>query len=75
LLTQFFAYDLQFNVGARVASADFDADGKDDIVTGASSGAPHWRIVDGNATGIKPPALHGMELIAPDLVGGVYVGA
>jgi hypothetical protein len=47
--------------------------GKLDILTGASSGAPHYRGVWGNATGIMPPAL--FEGIPSDIQGGISVGA
>jgi hypothetical protein len=47
LITQWFAYALQFNVGANVASADLDNDGFADVVTGASSGNPHVKVVSG----------------------------
>jgi hypothetical protein len=72
-LDQFFAYGLNFNIGAAVAAADFENDGKYDILTGASAGAPHYRVVKGNATGIQPPAL--FEAIPSDLQGGIAVGA
>jgi hypothetical protein len=57
LRDQFFAYALNFNIGAAVASADFENNGKFDILTGASAGTPHYRVVMGNATGTLPPAL------------------
>jgi hypothetical protein len=72
-LDQFFAYDLDLNIGVTLASADFDMEGKAEILTGASRGAPHYRVVPGNATGIKPPAL--FEGFAPGIVGGITVGA
>src|SRR5262249_31193888 len=73
LRDQFFAYGLNFNVGATVASADFENTGKFDILTGASAGAPEYRVVKGTATGTQPPAL--FEGIPSDLLGGVAVGA
>jgi hypothetical protein len=73
VLDQFFAYGLNFNVGARVAAADFDGDGKAEILTGASVGSPHYRAVKGDASGNVPPAL--FEGIPDDLSGGIYVGA
>jgi hypothetical protein len=73
LLDQFFAYDLQFNVGAAVAVQDFEGTGRWDILTGATRGAPHYRVVRGNVTGVKPPAL--FEGIAPNIQGGINVGA
>jgi hypothetical protein len=75
LLASFFAYGLNFNVGARVAAADFENNGHFDILTGASAGSPHFRIVKGNATGILPPAVGGIEGIPSDIMGGVFVGA
>jgi hypothetical protein len=72
-LTQFFAYDLASNVGAAVAAADFESTGQADILTGASSGSPHYPVVRGNATGTLPPAL--FEGIPTDLQGGISVGA
>jgi hypothetical protein len=73
LRDQFFAYGLNFNAGAAVASADLEGNGHDDIVTGASVGAPHYRVVPGNAAGHEPPAL--FEGIPNDLEGGISVGA
>jgi hypothetical protein len=73
LLDQFFAYDLQFNVGVTVGAADFDGDGRSEILTGASRGSPHFRVVPGNAMGIRPPAL--FEGIPSNMQGGVFVGA
>ncbi len=73
-LDQFFAYDLQFNVGAEVAAADFSGDGHDEIITGPTRGAPHYRVVPTNETGILPPSFNGMEGILTGFVGGIYVG-
>jgi hypothetical protein len=72
-IDQFFAYDLQFNVGATVAAADFEGNGHADILTGASQGALHYRVVRGDASGVKLPAL--FEGIVSDFQGGIAVGA
>jgi hypothetical protein len=56
-----------------VAAADFESNGHFDILTGASSGSPHFRVVKGNATGTVPPAL--FEGIPSELQGGISVGA
>ncbi len=73
LLTSFFAYELNFNVGVFIGGADFDGDGNAEIITGASVGAPHYRVVAGNSIGIKPPAI--FEAFADGIQGGVTVGA
>jgi hypothetical protein len=72
-LDSFFAYDLNFNVGANVGAADFDGDGKADVLTGASVGSPHYRVVKGDATGTLPPAI--FEGLPTNLHGGVAVAA
>jgi hypothetical protein len=74
-LNEFFAYGLQFDIGADVAAADFENNGKFDILTGASQGSPNYRIVKGNATGIIPPAVNGIDSIPSDITGGISVGA
>jgi hypothetical protein len=73
LRDEFFAYGANFNIGAAVASADFEGTGKFDILTGASAGSPHYRVVKGTASGTQPPAL--FEGIPNDLQGGISVGA
>jgi predicted outer membrane repeat protein len=73
IIDQFFAYGLQFNVGTTVAATDFDGNGMAEILTGASTGSPHFRVVHGNATGVAPPAL--FEDIPTDLQGGLRVSA
>jgi hypothetical protein len=72
-LGQFFAYDLNYNIGVTVGAADFDGDGKAEVLTGASAGSPHYRVVKADAGGVKPPAL--FEGLPPDLQGGIAVGA
>ncbi len=74
LLTNFYAYDLGRNIGASVGVADFDVGGPAEILTGAAQGAPHYRVVKGLASGIQPPADHGIDAIASDISGGILVG-
>jgi hypothetical protein len=73
MIDQFFAYDLNFNIGVNVGSGDFENNGHFDILTGASAGAPHYRVVKGTASGVYPPAM--FEGIPNDLQGGIAVGA
>ncbi len=75
LVSEFFGYGLNFNIGARVAAADFENTGHYDILTGAQAGNPHYRIVKGTASGIVPPSVNGIEGIPSDIMGGIYVGA
>ena len=49
ILAQWFAYDLQFNVGVNVAVGDVNGDGFADVITGATIGNPDVRVWDGNA--------------------------
>ncbi len=75
LLGEFYAYQLGLNIGATVAAGDFEGTGRLDILTGTTAGAPHYRVVRGQATGVQPPAVAGIDTIATDLIGGVFVGA
>jgi hypothetical protein len=72
IIRQFFAYNLDAMVGARVAVADVNGDGQDDIITGAGpSGGPHVRVFNGaDGTLMR-------EFFAYDtrFTGGVYVAA
>jgi exo-beta-1,3-glucanase (GH17 family) len=49
LLTAFFAYGLNFNVGANVEVGDTNGDGFGDVVTGATAGNPHVKVFSGKA--------------------------
>ena len=73
-LDQFFAYGASVSTGATVAAGDFEGTGRFDILTGATSGAPHYRVVRNSqsAAGDKPPAL--FEGVPSDLQGGIAVG-
>ena len=53
VVAQWFAYGLQFNIGAYVAVGDVNGDGYADVVTGASAGNPHIKVYNG-----KDIALH-----------------
>ncbi len=75
LLTMFFAYGLNLDIGASVSAAAFDVGGPADILTGAAQGAAHYRLVRGLASGIQPPAEHGIDAVATDITGGILVGA
>ena len=49
----FFAYDPAFRGGVFIASADFNNDGTDDIITGAGKGGgPHVKIFDGKTLAV-----------------------
>jgi hypothetical protein len=66
LVAQWFAYGLNFNVGATVAVGDVDKDGYADVVTGASAGNPHVKVYSGKAlaTGTFNPANPDASLLA-----------
>lgn len=71
MLANFMAYGDTFPGGVRVATGDFDGNGKRAIVTGpGAGGAPTIRIfnIDGSDTGILFNAYNG------DFPGGVWVG-
>jgi len=72
ILRQFFAYDAKYLVGARVAVADVNGDGKLDIITApGTNGGPHIRVFSGADGTIY------REWFAYDakFSGGVYVAA
>jgi len=43
-IASFMAYDKSFRGGIRLATADFNDDGRDEIVTGPENGAPHVQM-------------------------------
>jgi serralysin len=47
LLTAWFSYELNFNVGANVAVGDLNNDGFGEVITGATTGNPHVRVYSG----------------------------
>jgi Big-like domain-containing protein/VCBS repeat protein/FG-GAP repeat protein len=73
LLTEFFAFSVGSNIGVTVGASDFESDGREDILTGSTGGAPTYRVIKGTATGVKPPAL--FEGSLPNVQNGLFVGA
>ncbi len=70
--TNFMAYDRNFRGGIRVATADADGDGRDEIITGPEIGAPHIQIFQirrGSITRISP----GFYAFSSGYRGGVSV--
>jgi hypothetical protein len=57
----FYAFDPQSNMGVNVAAGDFENNGGFDILTGASSGTPRYRLVNGFSGGVIPPAVNGID--------------
>jgi hypothetical protein len=57
-MAQWFAYGINFNVGAFVSIGDMNNDGFGDVVTGASSGNPQVNVYNGAdiAAGVFNPA-------------------
>lgn len=81
-LHDFFAYDLRFTGGVRVAAGDVNGDNRPDIITGAGpGGGPHVRVFDGTlpavaASGINISGPRGSFFAYPvDYTGGVFVAA
>src|SRR5207249_1713872 len=75
-MASFFAYGAGFGGGVRVAAADFNADGRADVVTGAGpGGGPHVRIFNGATIGTAPTVLREFFAFESSYTGGVYVAA
>ena len=69
-LAQFFAYNQNFTGGVNIAAGDLNADGLDEIITGAGpGGAPHVRVFDNNGS-----VVHSFYAYPESYAGGVYVG-
>jgi hypothetical protein len=69
LLDQFFAFELGRSIGVALAAGDFNRDGRDDLITGATYGPPRFRVVDGlTSSGVLPPAINGIDELPPGLL-------
>lgn len=67
----FYAYDLGFTGGVRVAAKDFNLDGQLDIITGSGkSGGPNVKAFDGNTLAV----LDSFFAFPETFRGGVFVG-
>jgi hypothetical protein len=78
VLKDLYAYDSAFPGGARVASADLNGDGIDDLMTGAGvTGGPHVRLFDVSSSGgsVDTSEIHGFYAFDADYLGGVFVAA
>jgi len=67
----FYAYDLGFTGGVRVAAKDFNLDGQLDIITGSGKGGgPNVKVFDGNTLAV----LDSFFAFPETFRGGVFVG-
>lgn len=72
MLNEFFAYDLSFSGGVRVAAGDVNNDGLADIITAPGPGAgPHVKVFNG-LTGAETGEFFAYDV---NFTGGVYVAA
>lgn len=73
VLASFFAYDVAFKGGVRVAAGDVDGDALADIVTGAGKGkeGPHVKVFDGSTLEVVAD-FYAFDSAAK---GGVFVAA
>jgi hypothetical protein len=75
LIASFFAYDVAFTGGVRVAAGDVSGDAVADIITAAGpGGGPHVRAFDGKTSLQLPGPLSSFFPFLPGFTGGVYVG-
>jgi hypothetical protein len=72
VIQDFFAYDAAFRGGVSVASADYNGDGRSDIVTGAGPGGTPHVIVYG---ALSSAILRSFFAFDPNFSGGVNVAA
>ncbi|MCA9071140.1 MAG: FG-GAP repeat protein, partial [Planctomycetaceae bacterium] len=73
LLASFFAYDAGFTGGVSVSAGDVDADGFDDVITGAGpGGGPHVKVFSGQNTNTELASFFAYDA---GFTGGVFVAA
>ncbi|QGJ70079.1 Hypothetical protein PBC10988_17680 [Planctomycetales bacterium 10988] len=78
VITEFYAYLIDFKGGVRVAVGDVDGDFRKEIITGAGpGGGPHVRVFDGNNSVGVPIGGAATDFYAyvPSFTGGVYVAS
>ncbi|MFN4258676.1 MAG: nidogen-like domain-containing protein [Gemmataceae bacterium] len=80
----FFAYDPSFRGGVRIAIADVNGDGVNDIITAPGpGGGPHIKVINGallhlvQPNGVISPAavISSFMAYSPNFTGGVFVAA
>ena len=75
-LLSFFAYVPAFRGGVRVAAADFNLDGRAEIITAAGpGGGPRVRIFDGTGNPFVGAISNSFLAFDPSFHGGVFVAA
>jgi hypothetical protein len=71
-IKSFFAYDVSFSGGVRVAAGDINGDGRADLITAPGSGAgPLVRVLDGRSN----TELKSFNAYDPGFTGGIFVGS
>ncbi len=77
-IVDFFAYDLSFDKGVRIAAGDIDGDGKADIITAAGhGGGPHVKVFSGAdlLAGNYTSPIRSFMAGSPDDARGLFVAA
>jgi hypothetical protein len=71
-INSFFAYDVSFTGGVRVAAGDVNGDGRTELITAPGSGrGPEVKVFDGQ----NNAELKSFFAYAPSFTGGVFVGS
>ncbi|QGJ71391.1 Hypothetical protein PBC10988_30960 [Planctomycetales bacterium 10988] len=78
MLSEFYAYDVNFSGGVRVAAGDINDDGFAEVITApGAGGGPHIRVFDGNVSNSFPIMGPATDFYAydPAFLGGVFVAS